>query len=196
MDCSDHEVNIKILLGLVAADGELTEKQRNKLLAEMTDEVGRLVLADNYFQTQSLSVSGVRGEKLLDAQAAFIRALEKAGRLNRAVEFLPSDDEIAERRAAREGLTAPERAVLLAYSKMVLFDDLVKGTLIDDAYVARALVAYFPAELREALRGRHAAPPAQARDHRDGRGQRDDQPHRARCSCTACRRRRGPRPTR
>jgi glutamate dehydrogenase len=147
VDCSDHEVNIKILLGLVEADGELTQKQRNELLASMTDEVGRLVLSDNYFQTQSLSVSGARGEKLLDAQASLIRSLEKAGRLNRAVEFLPSDDEIAERRAAREGLTAPERAVLLAYSKMVLFDDLVKGSLIDDAYVARALAGYFPAEI-------------------------------------------------
>lgn len=153
VDCSDHEVNIKILLGLVVADGELTGKQRDQLLASMTDEVGRLVLADNYFQTQSLSVSGVRGEKLLDAQASLIRALEKAGRLNRAVEFLPSDDEIAERRAAREGLTSPERAVLLAYSKMVLFDDLLKGGLIDDEYVARALVGYFPAELAK----RHAA---------------------------------------
>ncbi len=158
VDCSDHEVNIKILLGLVTADGELTEKQRNKLLAEMTDEVGRLVLADNYFQTQSLSVSGMRGDKLLDAQASLIRSLEKAGRLNRAVEFLPSDDEIAERRAAREGLTTPERAVLLAYSKMVLFDDLLKGSLIDDGYVSRALVEYFPAELEKryaALMPRH-----------------------------------------
>ena len=147
VDCSDHEVNIKILLGLVTADGTLTEGQRNELLASMTDEVGLLVLADNYFQTQSLSVSGMRGEKLLDAQAGCIRALEKAGRLNRAVEFLPADDEIAERRAAHEGLTSPERAVLLAYSKMALFDDLLKGSLIDDDYVARALVSYFPAEL-------------------------------------------------
>ncbi|MCM2327076.1 MAG: NAD-glutamate dehydrogenase [Lysobacter sp.] len=158
VDCSDHEVNIKILLGLVTAEGELTEKQRNKLLAEMTDEVGRLVLADNYFQTQSLSVSGMRGDKLLDAQASLIRSLEKAGRLNRAVEFLPSDDEIAERRAAREGLATPERAVLLAYTKMVLFDDLLKGTLIDDEYVSRALVEYFPAELAKryaALMPRH-----------------------------------------
>jgi glutamate dehydrogenase len=112
VDCSDHEVNIKILLGLAEQDGELTRKQRDKLLAEMTEEVGRLVLVDNYQQTQSLAVSGVRGEKLLDAQAAFMRALEKAGRLNRAVEFLPADDEVAERRAARRGLTAPERAVL------------------------------------------------------------------------------------
>ncbi len=147
VDCSDHEVNIKILLGLVTAEGELTEKQRNQLLASMTDEVGRLVLADNYFQTQSLSVSGLRGDKLLGAQASLMRAFEKAGRLNRAVEFLPSEDEIAERSAARAGLTSPERSVLLAYSKMVLFDDLVKGSLIDDPYVAKALAGYFPAEL-------------------------------------------------
>jgi glutamate dehydrogenase len=149
VDCSDHEVNIKILLGLVVADGEMTVKQRNKLLAEMTGEVARLVLADNYYQTQSLAVSGVRGEKLLDSQAAFMRALEKGGRLNRAVEFLPGDDEIAERRAAKEGLSSPERCVLLAYSKMVLFDELLKGTLIDDEYVARALAAYFPRPLQE-----------------------------------------------
>jgi glutamate dehydrogenase len=152
VDCSDHEVNIKILLGIVVSDGRMTGTQRNTLLAEMTDEVGRLVLTDNYFQTQSLCVAGVRGEKMLDAQAGLIHALEKAGRLNRAVEFLPSDDEIAERRARRIGLTAPERAVLLAYSKMVLYDDLVKGDLIDDEYVARVLTGYFPA----ALARRHA----------------------------------------
>jgi glutamate dehydrogenase len=149
VDCSDHEVNIKILLGLVEADGELTEKQRNKLLAAMTDDVARLVLADNYYQTQSLSVSGMRGEKLLDAHAAFIRALEKAGRLNRAVEFLPNDEEIAERKLAKQGLTAPERAVLLAYSKMALFDELVASPLVDDEYVQSALVGYFPEPLRE-----------------------------------------------
>ncbi|HZZ91438.1 MAG TPA: NAD-glutamate dehydrogenase [Usitatibacter sp.] len=149
VDCSDHEVNIKILLGLIEQDGELTEKQRNKLLAEMTEDVGRLVLADNYYQTQSLSVSGLRGEKLLDAQAAFIRALEKAGRLNRAVEFLPNDEEIAERRAAKQGLTAPERAVLLAYSKMAVFDELVASPLVDDDYVQSALVDYFPPALRQ-----------------------------------------------
>jgi glutamate dehydrogenase len=149
VDCSDHEVNIKILLGLIQGDGELTEKQRNKLLAEMTDDVGRLVLADNYYQTQSLSVAGMRGEKLLDSQAAFIRALEKAGKLNRVVEYLPSDDEIAERRAAKAGLTAPERAVLLAYSKMVLSDELVAATLVDDEYVRSALVSYFPTLLQK-----------------------------------------------
>ncbi len=149
VDCSDHEVNIKIMLGVVMEDGEMTLKQRNQVLAEMTDDVGRLVLADNYYQTQSLSVAGIRPDKLLDSQAGFIRALEKAGKLNRAVEFLPADDEIAERRAAKQGLTAPERAVLLAYSKIVLSDELATAPLVDDEYVARALVAYFPALLQK-----------------------------------------------
>jgi glutamate dehydrogenase len=115
----------------------------------MTDDVSRLVLVDNYYQSQSLAVSGMRGEKLLDSQAGFIRALEKAGRLNRAVEYLPSDDEIAERRAAKQGLTAPERGVLLAYCKMGLYDDLLAGKLVDDEYVAKALVDYFPPTLRK-----------------------------------------------
>ena len=153
VDCSDHEVNIKILMRIVMEDGEMTVEQRNKILADMTDDVGSLVLSDNYYQTQSLAVQGVRGEKLLDSQASMIRALEKSGRLNRAVEFLPSDDEIAERRAAREGLYAPERAVLLAYSKMQLFDDLLGGTLVDDPYVAQALVGYFPPLLRQRYAG-------------------------------------------
>jgi glutamate dehydrogenase len=149
VDCSDHEVNIKILLGLVQAEGELTEKQRINTLAEMTEDVGLLVLADNYYQTQSLSVSGERGEKLLDSHAGFIRALEKAGKLNRAVENLPGDDEIAERRLAKRGLTAPERAVLLAYSKMTLYENLLASALVDDEFVRAALVAYFPKLLRE-----------------------------------------------
>jgi glutamate dehydrogenase len=152
VDCSDHEVNIKILLGILADDGEMTVKQRNILLAEMTDDVAGLVLADNYYQTQSLAVQGVRADKLLDAQAALMRSLEKAGKLNRAVEFLPSEDEIAERRAAKTGLTTPERAVLLAYSKIVLSDDLSAAGLVDDEYVARALAAYFPQRLRERYR--------------------------------------------
>ncbi|HEY4998846.1 MAG TPA: NAD-glutamate dehydrogenase domain-containing protein, partial [Usitatibacter sp.] len=158
VDCSDHEVNIKILLGIVMEDGEMTLKQRNQVLAEMTDDVGRLVLADNYYQTQSLAVSGIRADKLLDAQAGFIRVLEKAGKLNRVVEFLPADDEIAERRVAKQGLTAPERAVLLAYSKIALCDELAGATLVDDEYVGAAIVAYFPELLRKrcaALMPRH-----------------------------------------
>jgi glutamate dehydrogenase len=148
VDCSDHEVNIKILVDAIIDAGQLKREDRDAFLASMTDEVGQLVLKDNYFQTQSLSVSGVRSEKLLDAQARFIRHLEKSGRLNRAVEFLPSDEEIAKRKAGKIGLTSPERAVLLAYSKMELFDELIKSDLIDDAYVAKALVTYFPTAMQ------------------------------------------------
>jgi glutamate dehydrogenase len=148
VDCSDHEVNIKILLGLLKGDGEIDEPKRLELLSLMTEDVGRLVLADNYFQTQSLSVSAVRGHKMLDAHAAFMRFLEKLNRLNRAVEYLPAEDEIAERRLAKAGLTAPESAVLLAYSKMWLFDELVPSDLVVDEYVARALVGYFPTLLQ------------------------------------------------
>ncbi len=149
VDASDHEVNIKILLNAVVADGELTEKQRNKLLAAMTDEVAALVLRDNYFQTQSQSVSGVRAAALLDAQARLIRGLERAGRLNRAIEFLPSEEEIAERTSAKTGLTAPELAVLLAYSKIALYDELLGSDLPEDPYISTALERYFPAPLRE-----------------------------------------------
>jgi glutamate dehydrogenase len=158
VDTSDHEVNIKILLGLAVADGELTEKQRNAVLAEMTDDVAALVLRDNYFQTQVLSVTGRIAPHLLDAQQRFIQFLEKADRLNRAIEFLPSDDELAERRSAGQGLTAPERAVLFAYGKIWLYDELVASKLPDDAWVASALARYFPHTLSEryaSYLGRH-----------------------------------------
>ncbi|PVY78737.1 glutamate dehydrogenase (NAD) [Cupriavidus alkaliphilus] len=149
VDCSDHEVNIKILLGLVVADGEMTEKQRNKLLAEMTDEVGLLVLQDNYYQTQALSVAGRSSGALLDGEARLVRWLERAGRLNRALEFLPSDEDIAERKLAGEGLTSPERAVLLAYSKMWLYDELLGSDVPEDGLVSGLLVDYFPVPLRQ-----------------------------------------------
>ena len=151
VDTSDHEVNIKILLGLAIADGEMTEKQRNTVLAQMTDEVAALVLRDNYFQTQALSVTSRLGVKLLDQEARFIRFLEKSGRLNRAIEFLPSDDEIADRGAHGIGLTTPERAVLLAYSKMWLFDEIMGSDLPEDPWIGTALARYFPAALRESM---------------------------------------------
>jgi len=149
VDTSDHEVNIKILLGLPIAEGELTEKQRNALLAEMTDDVAALVLRDNTFQTQALSVTGRIAPLMLDAHQRFINFLEKSGRLNRALEFLPSDEEIAERRAKDIGLTSPERAVLLAYSKIWLYDELLASALPDDPWVATALERYFPKALRD-----------------------------------------------
>jgi len=148
VDCSDHEVNIKILLGLVVSAGEMTEKQRNKLLAEMTDEVGELVLHDNYYQTQALSTAARRNGDMLESEARLVRFLEKAGRLNRLIEFLPSDEEIHERRAAKRGLTTPERAVLLAYSKMWLYDQLLSSALPEDPFVVATLPVYFPQPLR------------------------------------------------
>ncbi len=149
VDTSDHEVNIKILLGLPIAEGELTEKQRNALLAEMTDDVASLVLRDNVFQTQVLSVTGRIAPSLLDAQERFMQYLEKGGRLNRAIEFLPSDEEIAERRAGGRGLTSPEAAVMLAYSKIWLYDELLASSLPDDPWVGTALVRYFPGALEK-----------------------------------------------
>ncbi|MGI8895883.1 MAG: NAD-glutamate dehydrogenase, partial [Casimicrobiaceae bacterium] len=149
VDTSDHEVNIKILLGLPIAEGELTEKHRNDLLAEMTGDVAALVLRDNYFQTQVLSVTGRIAPQLLDAQKRFLQFLEKAGRLKRALEFLPTDEEIGERRTQGVGLTAPEHAVLLAYSKIWLYDELLSSTLPDDRWIGTALVRYFPEALQD-----------------------------------------------
>lgn len=148
VDCSDHEVNIKILLGLVVADGEMTLKQRNTLLAEMTDEVGELVLLDNYFQTQALSLARTHTAQWLDPEARLMRHLERAGRLNRPIEFLPADEEVDIRRAAGGGLTTPERAVLMAYSKMWLYDVLLGSDLPDQPFVADGLPAYFPRPLQ------------------------------------------------
>jgi glutamate dehydrogenase len=159
VDCSDHEVNIKILLGAAVREGKLSSEERNKLLADMTDEVAALVLRDNYFQTQSLSVSGTMAPSLLDTQERFIKHLEKAGRLNRAIEFLPNDEEFAERRAAKQGLTAPERAVLLAYCKIALNDELVASDVPDDPFISTALERHFPVPLRSRFNAQiHAHP--------------------------------------
>ncbi|NYZ16701.1 NAD-glutamate dehydrogenase [Azospirillum sp. RWY-5-1] len=149
VDTSDHEVNIKILLNDVVARGDMTGKQRDVLLAGMTEEVGQLVLADNYLQTQALSVAQTQGPDGLDIQARFMRSLERAGRLNRRIEFLPDEEEIASRLSDREGLTRPELAVLLAYAKITLYDDLLASDLPDDPFMVDDLVRYFPKALRK-----------------------------------------------
>ena len=149
VDCSDHEVNIKILLGSVVELGDLTLKQRNDLLASMTDQVAHLVLQDNYYQTQALEIANHRPLYFLDGQQRLMHWLEGGKRLNRAIEYLPSDDELARRRAAKTGLTLPENAVLLAYAKMAVFDDLVASNLPDDPFFGRALKSYFPQVLSE-----------------------------------------------
>ncbi|WP_210546870.1 NAD-glutamate dehydrogenase [Rhodoferax sp. PAMC 29310] len=159
VDCSDHEVNIKILLGGVVEAGDLTLKQRNDLLASMTDEVGLLVLADNYYQSQALDIATHRPLYVLDGQQRLMQWLESQGRLNRAIEFLPTDEEIARRKARKVGLTAPEGAVVLAYAKMSVFDDLVASNLPDDPYFSQSLKAYFPKVLSERFADAIAAHP-------------------------------------
>jgi glutamate dehydrogenase len=149
VDTSDHEVNIKILLNAVVANGDLTVKQRNKLLAAMTDEVGEIVLRNNYAQNVALANGVATAPGLLLAHQRLIRQLEADGRLDRKLEFLPDDEEIAERRHGGLGLTQPELAVLLAYSKLTITEQLIETALPDDAYVQQLLQYYFPAPLRE-----------------------------------------------
>ncbi|MCV0437005.1 MAG: NAD-glutamate dehydrogenase [Hydrogenophaga sp.] len=149
VDCSDHEVNIKILLGAVQEAGALTQDSRNELLASMTDEVGQLVLQDNYYQTQQIELAAARPVYLLDGQQNLMRWLEQIGLLKRAIEFLPADDELARRKREGRGLTRPENAVLMAYAKMNLFDELCASSLPDDPFYARVLTMYFPAVLGE-----------------------------------------------
>ena len=152
VDCSDHEVNIKVLLNEVVSGGDMTDKQRNALLEEMTDEVGDLVLRNNYLQTQALAVAENQAASLLEVHSRLIRRLERDGELDREIEFLPGAEEIAERLAAGEGLRTPELSVLLAYVKIGLYQSLLDSALPDEPFVVNELRAYFPSALRE----RHA----------------------------------------
>ncbi len=156
VDCSDHEVNIKILLGDAVAAGDMTREQRDELLVEMTDEVAELVLRDNYLQSGSISITSSLGAHLLDRLARFMHALERAGHLDRAIEFLPDDEVILERQAAGIGLSRPELAVALSYAKITLYDDLLSSDLPDDPYMAQDLVNYFPTPLRDRFKDRIA----------------------------------------
>jgi glutamate dehydrogenase len=149
VDCSDHEVNIKILLDAIVESGDMTGKQRNELLAEMTEEVARLVLRDNYQQTQALSNAVAQSAPMVDVHARYIRALEHAGKLNRRLEFLPEEETLAERKSNDMGLTAPEFAVLLAYTKITLYRELLDSDVPEDPYLSSELERYFPTPLRE-----------------------------------------------
>lgn len=149
VDCSDHEVNIKILLGEIVGGGDMTGKQRNKLLADMTDDVGALVLGNNYKQTQALSLAERRARERLGEYKRLMAALEGAGKLDRALEFLPSDDELNERSAKGYGLTRPELSVLISYSKIDLKEALLKSRVPDDDYLAREMQTAFPARLTQ-----------------------------------------------
>ncbi|HUB84809.1 MAG TPA: NAD-glutamate dehydrogenase domain-containing protein, partial [Rhizomicrobium sp.] len=144
VDTSDHEVNLKILLSVPARRGELTMEARDTLLTSMTDDVAAHVLKDNYDQTLALSVAQLRGTKDLDGQGRFIRDLERRGKLDRAVEFLPSDEDLRKRAADGVGLTRPELAVLLAYAKLDLDAEITASELPDDPYLESLLAGYFP----------------------------------------------------
>jgi glutamate dehydrogenase len=148
VDTSDHEVNIKILLNSAVQSGELTLEQRNAQLAAMTEEVERLVLADNYRQNQALTVMEHMSAQRLGSNAHFIRTLEAEGLLDRQIESLPSDAEIAERKARHQGLTRPELAVLLSYSKIKLYQQLLDSDVPEDPYLSKELVRYFPEPLQ------------------------------------------------
>jgi glutamate dehydrogenase len=148
VDTSDHEVNIKILLGAPVKRGELSMEQRNALLASMTDEVGELVLNDNYRQNQAISLMETMSASRLGSFGHFIRTLEGQGLLDRAIEFLPSDAELAERKARGAGLTRPELSVLLSYDKIVIFNQLLDSDVPEDPHLSKELVRYFPAALQ------------------------------------------------
>ncbi len=149
VDCSDHEVNIKILLGSVIQQGDMTLKQRNELLAEMTDEIGLLVLRNNYLQTQMLAINRANAQSMLGAQSRMIVHMERAGELNRRLEYLPTEEQISERRLARQGLTTPEVAVLLSYSKISFDKALLASDLPDDDEFLPVLRDYFPLPLQQ-----------------------------------------------
>ncbi len=149
VDCSDHEVNLKILLGLVMKKKELTLEERNVLLKDMTDDLAQLILKDNFWQNQVISLMHVQGYKLLDEQARLIRDLESEGLLNRALEGLPDEKEIARRMADKQGLTRPELAVLLAYAKISLNHHLIQSELPDLEILQPRLLSYFPDRLQE-----------------------------------------------
>ncbi|MGN6513057.1 MAG: NAD-glutamate dehydrogenase domain-containing protein, partial [Lysobacteraceae bacterium] len=149
VDTSDHEVNIKILLNAQVKARKLSLPERNKLLASMTDEVAALVLNDNYRQNQALSLMQRMSLTRLGSKQHFIRTLESQGLLDRAIEYLPTDAEIAERKARGIGLTRPELSVLLSYSKLALYQQLVESDVPEDAYLSKELVRYFPEPLQK-----------------------------------------------
>jgi len=149
VDCSDHEVNIKILLDQLVSDGELTVKQRNGLLVEMTDEVARLVLDDNRAQTLALMIARTQSLSMIKVHARYLDTLEAEGYLDRHLEFLPSDKQIAERQSAGSGLRAPEFAVMIAYTKNANVTEMLDSDLPDEPALERDLMEYFPVELGE-----------------------------------------------
>ncbi len=159
VDTSDHEVNIKILLDKVVVQGDLTGKQRNKLLQQMTDDVAALVLADNYEQNLALASAVANAAPLLHVHENWMKQLERRGVLNRTLEGLPTSREVRRRAERGEGLSVPELSVLLAWTKIVLADELLASDIADDTYLRSELYSYFPAAMRQEYRKQMDAHP-------------------------------------
>ncbi|HUB91376.1 MAG TPA: NAD-glutamate dehydrogenase domain-containing protein, partial [Dyella sp.] len=149
VDTSDHEVNIKILLGDAVQRNEITLDDRNRLLASMTDEVGQLVLWDNYRQNQAITLMERQSVKRIGSMAHFIRTLEGEGLLDRQVENLPSEMELSDRKTRGHGMTRPELSVLLSYDKIRLYQQLLESDVPEDPYLSKELVRYFPKPLHD-----------------------------------------------
>ena len=147
VDCSDHEVNIKILLEEVTGAGDLTEKQRNQLLVKMTDEVSDLVLENNYRQTMALSLAEFQARSRMGEFRRFIQSLEQEGKLNRALEYLPSNEEIQDREKEGQTLTRPELAVILSYAKVGLKEAFIEVDLTTEPILAAYVETAFPKSL-------------------------------------------------
>jgi glutamate dehydrogenase len=154
VNCSDVEVNLKILLNGAMRAKEITRAARDRLLVQMTDEVAGLVLRNNYLQGQAISTSEFQSKQRLSEIAYAIRALERAGDLNRSLEFLPTEEEIAERRKAGEGLTRPELAITLSYGKIWLYRALIHSNVPEDPYLSTELARYFPAPVQKRFAAR------------------------------------------
>ncbi|HUX72768.1 MAG TPA: NAD-glutamate dehydrogenase [Steroidobacteraceae bacterium] len=148
VNCSDVEVNLKILLNGAVLAKQITRTVRNRLLVRMTDDVAALVLHNNYLQSQAISVLEWQSRQRLSEHAAMLRALERSGDLDSALEFLPNDEQIAERRKSGEGLTRPELAIALSYGKIWLNKALLHSDVPEDDYLSAELERYFPAPVR------------------------------------------------
>lgn len=149
VDCSDHEVNIKILLDKQVADGELTEKQRNRYLESMTEDVAGLVLKNNYQQTQAISLSYIETHRRTEEYRRVIHYLESTGKLNRALEFLPTDEMLSERKNRQEGLSQAELSILISYVKADMKEALIHADLGDDKHMLLPIESAFPAALNK-----------------------------------------------
>ena len=149
VDCSDHEVNIKILLNDLVQSGDMTVKQRNALLETMTEDISELVLINNYRQTQAISLAESEVGRLMDEYRRFIEHLESQGKLDRTIEFLPDNEVLAERTSNGKGFTRPELSLLISYSKADLKATLVDSPMIEDSYLSREVHTAFPSALVE-----------------------------------------------